>query len=80
MQWQAADDEVVEKSPPWESRATRSQLEGKKEERKKKRVTRYNVSVANYINSLNNHLYHHLHMAFTSNTLRGMFSSLRSGR
>lgn len=79
MQWQAAHDEVVEKAPPWKSRATRSQLQGKKEE-KKKRVTRYNVSVANYINSLNNHLYHHLHMAFTSNTLWGMFSSLRSGR
>jgi len=38
-------------------------------------VTRYNVSVANYINSFNNHLHHHPHMAFTSNTLWGMFSS-----
>lgn len=36
MQWQAAHDEVVEKAPPWKSRATRSQLQGKKEEKKKK--------------------------------------------
>lgn len=28
--------EVVKKAPPWESRATRSQLQGKKEGKKKK--------------------------------------------
>lgn len=31
-------------------------------------------------NSFNNHLYHHLHMGFTSNTVQGMFSSLRPGK
>jgi len=33
-QWQVADDEVVEKTPPWESRDTRSQLQEKKEKKK----------------------------------------------
>lgn len=33
MWWQVADDELAQKAPPWESRATHNQLQGKEEEK-----------------------------------------------